>query len=109
MVNYFVYPCIFDLFLSSSDEEINDLIKSKFLNVSYLIFDEKSDIYICCKKNIGLYYECYCRSVNYKSCGDIIDPVNCFDLLSYGFENICFKCRKIILNYFLKILIKVQK
>ena len=109
MVNYFVCPCIFDLVLISTHEETYDLIKSNFLNVSYLIFDEESNIYICCKKNIELFYDCYRNSDNFESCDDIIEPINCFDLLRYGFENICLKCRKLILKYFLDILIKVQK
>ena len=50
MVNYFVCPCIFDVVLISTHKEIDDLIKSNFLNVGYLIFDEESNIYICCKK-----------------------------------------------------------
>ena len=109
MVNYFVCPCIFALVLISTSIEIDDLIKSKFLNVSYLIFDEETNIYICCKKNIEVYYDCYSRSGILDTCDDIIDPVNCFHLLTYGFENICSKCKKVILKYFLDILNKVQK
>ena len=109
MVNYFVCPCIFDVVLISTHKEIDDLIKSNFLNVGYLIFDEESNIYICCKKNIEFYYTCYSRSVIFESCGDISDPINCFDLLCYGFENICLEGKKLILKYFLDILIKVQK
>ena len=109
MVNYFVCPCIFDLFLISTPKEIDDLIKSKFLNVSYLIFDEETNIYICCKKNIEFYYDCYSNSGILDTCDDIIESVNCFHLLTYGFENICSKCKKVILKYFLDILIKIQK
>ena len=46
MVNYFACPCIFDVVLISTHEEIDDLIKRNFLHVSYLIFDEESNIYI---------------------------------------------------------------
>ena len=109
MVNYFVGQCIFDVVLISTPKEIDDLIKSNFLNVSYLIFDEESNIYICCKKNIEFYYDCYSRSDIFETCGDITDPVNCFDLLSFGFENICSKCKKLILKYFLDLLIEVKK
>ena len=109
MVNYFVCPCIFDVVLASTPKEIDDLIKSNFLNVSYLIFDEESNIYICCKKNNEFYYNCFSSSDIFETCGDITDPVNYFDLLSFGFENICSRCKRLILKYFLDILIKVQK
>ena len=109
MINYFVCPCIFDLVLVSTSKEIDDLIKSKFFDVSYLIFNKETNIYICCKKNIEVYYGCYSHSGVLDTCDDIIEPVNCFDLLTYGFENICSKCKKVILKYFLDILIKVRK
>ena len=98
MVNYFACPCIFDVVLISTHEEIDDLIKRNFLHVSYLIFDEESNIYICCKKNIEFYCEFYSRSDIFEHCGDITDPINCFDLLCYGFENICSKCKDLILK-----------
>ena len=109
MVNYFVCLCIFDLVLTSTHEEIDDFIKCDFLRVSYLIFEEESNIYICCKKNIEFYYKCYSRSDIFEDCGDITYPINCFDLLCYGFGNICSKCKDLILKYFLDILIRVQK
>ena len=98
MVNYFVCLCIFDLVLISTHEEIDDFIKCNFLRVSYLMFEEESNIYICCKKNIEFYYECYSRSDIFEDCGDITYPINCFDLLCYGFENICSKCKDLILK-----------
>ena len=110
MVNYFVCPCIFDIFLVSNPKEINELVKSNFLDVDYLILlDEESNLYICCKENILFHYDCHSRSDIFKTCGDITDPVNCFDLLSFGFENICSMCKKLILKYFLDLLIKVKK
>ena len=114
MVNYFVCPCIFDIFLVSNPKEINELVKSNFLEVSYLILldaesNMESNLYICCKENIVFHYECHSRSDIFKTCGDISDSVNCFDLLSFGFKNICSKCKKLILKYFLDILIKVKK
>ena len=109
MLNYFVCPCIFDVVFVSNPKEIDELIESGFLEVNFLILRDDSSLYISCKENIAFYYERHSRSDIFKTCGDIIDPVNCFDLLSFGFENICSKCKKLILKYFLDILIKIKK
>ena len=109
MLNYFLCPCIFDVVFVSNPKEISQLIESGFLDANFLILRDDSTVYICCKENIVFYYECHSRSDIYKTCGNVIEPVNCFDLLSFGFENICSKCKKLILKYFLDILIKIKK
>ena len=94
MLNYFVCPCISDVGFVSNPKEITQLIESSFLDANFLMLQDDSTLYICCKENIVFYYECHSRSDIFKACGDIIDPVNyCFDLLSFGFENICSKCK----------------
>ena len=107
MINYFVCSCIFDVFLTSTPKEID--VHTKSNKDIYLILEEESNIYICCKKNIEIYYECYSHLDIFYACDDISDPVNCFDLLYYGFENICSKCKRLILKYFSNLLVKVKK
>lgn len=108
MVNYFVCPCMVDICLVSNCNEINELKKSGFLRVNFLIFEHVDSFYICCKENI-FYVDCHARSDIYETCSDVIEPINCFDLILYGFDNICSKCEKLILKYFLDFLIKIEK
>ena len=107
MVNYFVCPCMFDVFFESNHKEITQLIESGFLRVNFLIFEHDGSFYLCCKDNIIFCFDC--QSDIYKTCSDEIEPVNCFDLILYGFEDICSKCEKLILKYFLDFLIKIEK
>ena len=109
MINDSVCPCIYDVVLVSNPKEIIQLIERGFLDANFSIIREEGVVYICCKDNIVFCYECHSQSDISKTCCDISDPVNCFDLFYFGFENICLKCKKLILKYFLDILIKIKK
>ena len=109
MVNYFVCPCLLDIVFASNCKEIDELIKSGFLKVNFLIFEHDRSFYLCCKENIVFYSGCYKQSDIYKTCSDETEPINCFDLILYGYEDICLECEKLILKYFLEFLIKIEK
>lgn len=82
---------------------------SGFLRVNFLIFEHVDSFYICCKENILFYFDCHTRSDIYKNCSDETEPINCFDLILYGYEDICFKCERLVLKYFLDFLTKIEK
>ena len=45
-MKYFVCQCIFDVVLTSTSKEISELIKSGFLDVSFLMIEKKSTFYM---------------------------------------------------------------
>ena len=100
---------MFDVVFASNYKEIDKLIESDFLRVNFLIFEHVGPFYLCCNKNIVFYSDCYKQSDIYKTCSDETEPINCFDLILYGYEDICSKCEKLILKYFLDFLIKIEK
>ena len=106
MVNYFVCPLCLMSFLHQIIRKSLNLLKVA-LRVNFLIFEHDGSFYLCCKDNIIFYFDC--QSDIYKTCSDEIEPVNCFDLILYGFEDICSRCEKLILKYFLDFLIKIEK
>ena len=108
-VNYFVCPCLFDIVSSavtSNYEQIN-----KFLSVNFLIIEYDGSFYLCCKDSIEFYYDC-CKKQSdiYETCSsDLTELISCLDLICYGFEDLCPKCEKFILKYFLEHLTKIEK
>ena len=98
-----------DVALTSTDEEIAKLIESGFLNVNFFVIQEKSVVCICCKDTIVFCYDCSSKSDLAKTCGDVIEPITCFDLIPYGFENVCLLCNELVLKYFLNFLVEVKK
>ena len=108
-MNYFACQCIFDVLLTSTSKEISELIKSGFLAPNFLVIEKKRTVYICCKDAIVFYYDYHSKHDINQTCGDVIEPTSCFDLISFGFENICSVCEELILKYFLKILVEIKK
>ena len=104
MVNYFICPCLFDIVFASNDDDISELIK--FLSVNYLILEYDRSFYISCKDSIDFYSE---YNKDSDSCYSSTEPISCLDLICYGFEDVCSKCEKIILNYFSDHLSKIEK
>ena len=102
MVDYFVCPCLFDIVSALNYDSINELIK--FLSVNYLILEYEMTFYLCCKNSVEFYSDFYVDS-----CSNLIEPISCFDLICYGFEDVCSKCEKSILNFFSEHLIKIEK
>ena len=104
MVNYFTCPCLFDIFSTLNYDGINELIK--FLSVNYLILEYEMTFYLCCKDSVEFYIDYDKDIVN---CSNLMEPISCFDLICYGFEDVCSKCEKSILNFFSEHLIKIEK
>ena len=104
MVNYFVCPCLHDIVYALNYDDINELMK--FLSSNYLILEYDRSIYISCKDSIDFYFE-YNKDCD--TCSNPTEPVSCLDLICYGFEDVCSKCEKIILNYFSDHLSKIEK
>ena len=108
-MKYFVCQCISDVVLTSTSKEISELIKSGFLDVNFLMIEKESTFYICCKDTIVFYYDYSPKSDFSKTCGDVTEPITCFDLISFGFENVCSLCKELVLKYFLDILVELKK
>ena len=104
VVNYFVCPCLFDTVFALNHNVINELMR--FLSVNYLIIEYDGSFYISCKDAIEFYSEYNKQS---DTCSDITEPISCLDLISYGFEDVCSKCEKSILKFFLGHLSKIEK
>ena len=104
MVNYFVCPCLFDIVSALNYDDINELIK--FLSVNYLILEYDGTFYLCCKDSIDFYFV-YDKDSD--TCSNLNEPISCFDLICYGFEDVCSKCEKSILNFFSDHLSKIEK
>ena len=104
MVNYFVCSCLFDIVFPLNCNDINELMK--FLSVNYLILDYDGSFYISCKDSIDFYSE-YIKDCD--TCSHCEEPINCIDLICYGFEDVCSMCEKIILNFFSDYLSKIEK
>ena len=104
MVNYLVCPCLFDTIPAINYDDIDELIK--FLSVNYLILECDGIFYLCCKDSVEFYID-YDRNID--SCSNLNEPICCFDLICYGFEDVCSTCEKSILNFFSEHLIKIEK
>ena len=104
MVDYFVCPCLFDIVSALNYDDINELIK--FLSVNYLILEYERTFYICCKDSIDFYIK---YDTDSDTCSNLDEPISCFDLICYGFEDACSKCEKSILDFFLDHLTKIEK
>lgn len=107
-MNYFVCQCILDVVLTSNSKEITDLIESGFLNVNFLIVEEENRLYICCKESIGFCHD-HSSNLDDKTCADVLEPISCFDLIPFGFENLCSLCKALFLKYCQNILVKIKK
>ena len=102
VVKYFVCSCLFDIVFVSN--EINELSSEKSL-----ILEHDGSFYICCKDSIEFFSDYNKRSDIDKTCSTVTEPVSCLDLICYGFEDVCSKCEKLILKYFLEHLSKIEK
>ena len=119
MVKFFVCSCLYDIarFSNYNDDidKFNDLIEDNgLLKKDFLILKENESNYICCKDTIQ--FCCRYYPELYETCLDDrpheytdMCSVNCLDLLEYGFEVICLNCERIIFNFFLRVLIKIEK
>ena len=107
-MNYFVCQCVLDVVLTSNSKEITELIKSGFLNVNFLITEEENRVYICCKDSIVFCHD-YSSNFDDKTCANVTEPISCFDLISYGFENLCSLCKILFLKHSQNILVKIKK
>ena len=104
MVDYFLCPCLFDIVSALNYGDIDELIK--FLSVNYLILEHDRTFYLCCKDSIDFYFE-YDKDSD--TCSNLHEPISCFDLICYGFEDVCSKCEKTILDFFSDHLTKIEK
>ena len=105
VVNYFVCPCLFDIVSALNYDSINELIK--FLNVNYLILGHNGSFYLCCKNSVEFYFD-YNKQSDTCSKSDT-ELISCLDLISYGFEDVCSKCEKLIFDFFLEHLSLIEK
>ena len=106
-MKYFVYPCIFEAKLGCGVIKIDRLIEEGFIDLNYLTVLNNECCYICCKKAIEFLFDCT-RSCHIQyTCGNIKEPVCCIDLIEFGGEDLCYKCKKLLCSYFKYILIKV--
>ena len=118
MVKCFVCLCLYDIARFSNYNDIEkfiDLIEDNGLfKKDFLILERNESNYVCCKDTI----EFCCRYYPelYETCLDDcayeytgMCSVNCLDLLEYGSEDICLNCETTIFNFFLKVLIKIEK
>ena len=114
----YVCPCLFVNARFSNyiniDEFVNVIEDNGFLKKDFLILERFESIYVCCKDTISFCCKYYPEF--YETCLDDcpnqyadMHSINCLDIMEYGFEDICLNCEMIILNFFSKVLIKIEK
>ena len=105
VLNYLVCPCSFDIVSALNYDEVNELIK--FLSVNYLMLELNGSLYLCCKNSVEFYFD-YNKQSGTCSESDT-ESISCLDLISYGFEDVCSKCEKLIFDFFLEHLTLIEK
>ena len=84
--------CVCDsLFNMTNDQIVKTFSTVSDLSANIITIEKEDNLYICCRDTIIFCYELY-NDDDYVTCATIFDPVSCFDLLSYGFFEICITC-----------------
>ena len=101
--------CVCDsLFNMTNDQIVKMYSTISDLSVDIITIEKEDNLYICCRDTIIFCYELH-NDDDFVTCETIFDPVSCFDLISYGFHDICITCTESLINKdFFDNLVKVK-
>lgn len=102
-----IFSCLCNcetLFLMTIDE-IHELISDGSLSVDFIIIETKSEIHISCRESIVFCSDFY---KDHETCGNVLEPISCFDLIPFSFNNICGTCLEILSEHFFYNLVRIK-
>lgn len=101
--------CVCDsLFNMTNDQVVKTFSTVSDLSANIITIEKEDNLYICCRDTIIFCYELY-NDDDYVTCATIFDPVSCFDLLIYCFNDICVTCiESLCYTYFFNDLIEIK-
>ena len=94
----------------TSDQIVKMVSTCSDLSTHIIIIEKLDNLYVCCRDTIVFCYEYQMfGDDHYATCATVLDPVSCFDLIPYGFSNICETCTHLLTNInFFDNLVKVK-
>ena len=105
-MKYFICQCIFESKLGCGFVDIHRLIEDGFIDHRFMLFLKNDCYWICCKDTINFLFECNRERDIRNTCGTIKFPINCIDLLEFGYEYLCSRCESLLFFYFRDILVE---
>ena len=106
-----IYSCLCvcdSLFNMTNDQIMKTFSTISDLSAEMIIIEKEDNLYICCRDSIIFCYDMFDNN-NFITRATIFDPVSCFDLLIYGFNDICVICIESLCDtYFFNDLIEIK-
>ena len=95
------------LFNMTNDQIMKTFSTISDLSAEMIIIEKEDNLYICCRDSIFC-YDMFDNN-NFITRATIFDPVSCFDLLIYGFNDTCVTCiESLSYTYFFNDLVEIK-
>lgn len=109
MTNIYSCVCISDSLFGLSYDEINEMVSScSDLSTHLIIIENLDNFYICCRDSIEFCFVFNRYFIRDKTCANVNETISCFDLIKYGFKNICELCQSVLDIFLYSFLVKVK-